>query len=271
MQGNRKEIMVERKALKVEDYNASYLSAGTEAKEGGRVWLLLHGLAGSANNWSGFLSYAEKYFPDQAFLALDILGHGESDSPEVRYSIGMETDFVISFLKTLKVNRVSLMGNSMGGWISMEVSKRFPTDSLVLVDTGGIPGSRPRGLQPKTTAEAKRLLSRIFCDAAWYSDEIAEKLVKSRRGRLGHVVEALLKSEGVPLSWGQIASIDKPTLIIWGSCDRLIPLSRGRALSRAITGSTMITIERLGHEPMLEDPLKFVRAVGGWIVTSREV
>jgi len=266
--------MVQRFYLSLGELRASYLatsafSRGSAGAKTGDTWLLLHGLGGSGSNWAGFMELAEKYVPDFRAVAPDLLGHGESSAPETRYSVDLEVSFIWDFLRALGVNEASVAGNSLGGWIAMKMTLESKVRSLVLVDSGGIPGYKPRGLDPRDEEGAKQLLERIFVGENWHSAEMARKLLASRDGKLGSVVRSFLSSSENSMSWREISEIAAPTLLVWGSEDGLIPLKLGKALASAIRGSRMVILDGVGHEPMLEDPAFFFGAAIGWMLSHR--
>src|ERR1044071_2759248 len=106
-----------------------------EAGSGPNV-ILLHGLGGSSQGWQFNVGpLAEKFHvfvPDQ-------IGFGKSDKPLVNYRIRTYVDFLDQFCKQLKIERATLVGNSMGGWIAAAFTAAFPdrVDKLVLVDAAG--------------------------------------------------------------------------------------------------------------------------------------
>src|SRR5215216_7334277 len=108
-----------------------YLEAGS-----GPNVILLHGLGGSTQAWQfNIAPLAEKFHvfvPDQ-------IGFGKSDKPLVNYRIRTYVDFLDQFCKQLKIERASLIGSSMGGWVAVLYTASFPdrVDKLVLVDAGG--------------------------------------------------------------------------------------------------------------------------------------
>src|SRR5215207_6648225 len=102
-----------------------YLEAGS-----GPNLILLHGLGGSSQAWQFNIGPLAKKFhvfvPDQ-------IGFGKSDKPLVNYRIRTYVDFLDQFCKQLKIERTSLVGSSMGGWVAVLYTASFPdrVDKLV--------------------------------------------------------------------------------------------------------------------------------------------
>src|SRR6185436_6016259 len=141
-----------------------------EAGSGPNV-ILLHGLGGSTQAWQFNIGpLAEKYHvfvPDQ-------IGFGKSDKPLVMYRIRTYVDFLDQFCKQLKIERATLIGNSMGGWIAAHFTAAFPdrVDKLVLVDAAGYTPPKDFdmkalvGLNPTTREGMKVLVSKVFYNKA---------------------------------------------------------------------------------------------------------
>src|SRR5919205_3387519 len=143
-----------------------YVEAGS-----GPTVILLHGLGGSTQVWQfNVAALAEKYHvvvPDQ-------IGFGKSDKPLVNYRIRTYVDFLDQFCKQLKIERATLVGNSMGGWIAAMFTASFPdrVDKLVLEDAAGYAPPKDFdtrvffGLNPTTREGMKILVAKVFYNKA---------------------------------------------------------------------------------------------------------
>ena len=157
-----------------------YVEAGS-----GPTVILLHGLGGSTQVWNFNIGpLAEKYHvvvPDQ-------IGFGKSDKPLVNYRIRTYVDFLDQFCKQLKIERATLVGNSMGGWIAAMFTASFPdrVDKLVLVDAAGYTPPKDFdmrtlfGLNPTTRAEMKVLVSKVFYNKAFQTDPAIDQAMAAR-------------------------------------------------------------------------------------------
>src|SRR5437868_11737602 len=139
-----------------------YVEAGS-----GPVVVLLHGLGGNYTNWVFNTSaLAQKY----RVIVPDQIGFGKSDKPVINYRITTYVDFLDAFLKELKVERASLVGNSLGGWIAAAYTLAHPekVERLVLVDAAGFAfpkdfdTSQLLKLNPSTRDGMKELVSVVF-------------------------------------------------------------------------------------------------------------
>jgi len=241
-----------------------YVEAGS-----GPTVILLHGLGGSAQIWQlNIAPLAEKYHvfvPDQ-------IGFGKSDKPLVNYRIRTYVDFLDQFCKQLKIDRATLVGNSMGGWIAAAYTAAFPdrVDKLVLVDAAGY--SPPKDLDPRTfyglnptTREGMRVLaSKIFYNKMFSSDASVELAMAARLAAGdGYTINSITESiiRGEDFLDNEIKTIKRPTLIVWGREDGLTPLSDGERFNKDIAGSKLLVIEQCGHVPNLEKAAEFNAAL----------
>jgi len=252
------------KEITVFGQKINYVEAGS-----GPTVILLHGLGGSTQAWMfNIAPLAEKYHvvvPDQ-------IGFGKSDKPLVNYRIRTYVDFLDQFCKQLKIERASLVGNSMGGWIAAAYTAAFPdrVDKLVLVDAAGYAPPKdldPRtfySLNPTTREGTKVLLSRVFYGKAFQTDAAIEQAIAARLAAGdGYTIKSITESiiRGEDLLDETVKTIKRPTLIIWGRQDGLVPLAQGEHFNKDIAGSKLIIIEQCGHIPNLEKAAEFNAAL----------
>jgi 2-hydroxy-6-oxonona-2,4-dienedioate hydrolase len=237
-----------------------YLEAGS-----GPNLILLHGLGGSAQVWQLNIGpLAEKYHvfvPDQ-------IGFGKSDKPLVNYRIGTYVDFLDQFCKQLKIDRATLIGNSMGGWIAAIFTATFPdrVDKLVLEDAAGY--SPPKdfdartlfALNPTTRAGMKVLVAKVFYNKAFQTDAAIDLAIATRLAAGdGYTIKSITESiiRGEDFLDDAVKKIKRPTLIVWGREDGLVPLSEGERFNKDIAGSKLVVIDESGHVPNAEKPAEF--------------
>ncbi len=240
-----------------------YVDAGT-----GSPVILLHGLADDIGVWeSAIAPLAAKY----RVVALDQIGFGRSDKPLLNYRVSTFVDFLDGFLNELKIERASLVGNSLGGWVAASFALAHPqrVDRLVLCDAAGY-AAVSKTMDPRALS-ALRLASRedirylgplTFRDKRFYEDvDLAFKQHVSAGDNytVNQLLDSMIRGEDVLDN--RLAAIKQPTLILWGREDRLIPLNFAERFHKEITGSQLRVIDSCGHMPQVECPKEFVTAV----------
>lgn len=221
--------------------------------------------------------------------ALDLPGYGESPPrPDGRYSIGALADTVAELIEHRGRGPVHLIANSLGGAISLKVAARRPelVRSLTLISPAlpdprprldlvrfpllGVPGLGSWLLGKFGTLPVERRVMNTFatcyCDPTTiaperFADEVAEL---ARRDTLSYANAALigcvraLVAEGIrggPLSpWRDAARVTVPTLVIYGSHDRMVSARMAGRAARLFRDSRVVVLPRTGHVAMMEHP-----------------
>jgi pimeloyl-ACP methyl ester carboxylesterase len=243
--------------------------------------LLIHGLAGSSRTWENVIPLLAR---DHAVFAPDLIGHGESDKPAGDYSLGAHASAMRDFLTLLGVERATVVGQSFGGGVAMQLAYQHPEncDRLVLVSSGGL-GREVSWLLRVLSAPGMEYVMPILFPG--FVRDRGNSLIQffHRVGfRNAKVVEgwrayaSLTESENqmafvrtlrsvVDLGGQSVSAMDRlylaarmPTMIIWGDRDTVIPVSHARAAHEAIPDSRLEIIEGVGHFPHVEEPLRFV-------------
>jgi len=253
-----------QKEITIYGQKIHYVEAGS-----GPNLILLHGLGGSSQVWQFNIGpLAEKYHvfvPDQ-------IGFGKSDKPLVNYRIRTYVDFLDQFCKQLKIDRPTLVGNSMGGWIAAIYTATYPdrVDKLVLADAAGYAPPKDFdtraffGLNPTTREGMKVLSARVFYNKAFLSETAIDQAMAARLGAGdGYTINSITESiiRGEDFLDDVVKTIKQPTLIVWGREDGLVPLSEGERFHKDIAGSTLIVFDQCGHVPNIEKAGEFNAAV----------
>jgi pimeloyl-ACP methyl ester carboxylesterase len=242
-----------------------YVEAGS-----GPVVVLLHGLGGNSTNWAfNTPALAQKFrvvVPDQ-------VGFGQSDKPLINYRVGTYVDFLDKFLAELKVERATLVGNSMGGWVAAAYALKYPAkvDKLVLVDAAGFAPPKEfdlhtlAGLNPSTREEMKRLANLVFFNPLFKSDAAIDVLLAQRvSAGDGYTIQRLVESihRADDMLDGKLGGIKQPVLLVWGREDGLTPLAReGERFKRELPSAQLIVFDGCGHVPQVEKAAEFNAAV----------
>lgn len=225
--------------------------------------LYLHG-AGGGSAWLPVHARLAERFD---VIAPDHPGFGLSDRPDWLEGVDDLVLHYLDFLDALGLERVHLLGTSLGGWIAAEiaVSHSHRLQGLVLVDAAGlhVPGAPALDLFMMSPEENVRVL---FHDPAQ-----AERMLAMPRDE--DAVRMQLKGQATLalLAWnpylhnpklaGRLYRVRTPTLVVWGEQDRLIPLVHGQAYAAGIPGARLAVVPASGHLPHYEQTDELVRLV----------
>jgi pimeloyl-ACP methyl ester carboxylesterase len=265
------------KEVSVYGFNLHYAEAGS-----GPPVIFLHGLG---SNWRRWERTVEALAPDFHFLALDQIGHGDSDQPLTNYSSALLVEFLAGFMQALQIPRATLVGNSMGAGIATEMAVSHPAlvERLILVDGAGYrptnPTSPPTAAQVRllqllnssTLAETRELETRLYYDDSRVTEALVAKTYTMRLKAaytISKLVEAAVKGIG-GVTEAEMRSITVPTLIIWGKEDEMAPLALAERLHKDIAGSQLAVIDHCGHMPQIEKAEEFNQLVRGFLHTGK--
>jgi pimeloyl-ACP methyl ester carboxylesterase len=232
----------------------------------GEPLLLVHGLGAEADVWAYCL---EPLSQTHRVIAPDLLGFGRSSKPLINYRIATFVEVLERFLQSLGVQRCSLVGNSMGGWIAATFAIQFPerVNKLVLNDAIGIVAGSVEtaiDLRPSSLENMRAIMEFMFCDRALATDGLAEAAYEFHLERNdGPTIASVLENIRLKLDRldDQLDRLKAPTLLVWGDCDRISPLSVAENYHRLIEGSKLEIIPQCGHIPPLEKPGDLVRHI----------
>jgi pimeloyl-ACP methyl ester carboxylesterase len=239
----------------------------------GPVVVLLHGLGSKKEDWLPVIAPLSQNY---RLLVPDQIGFGRSDKPLIDYSIQTYVDFLNELLRQLKVERASLVGESLGGWIcglyAAELSSGahlIPVEKLVLVDAAGLKHDKPLpDLNPSSLAGMRALMQAVFYDTSWLSEDALRKVFADKLATHdGYTIRSLLsnpalRSEAMD---NQLANIKVPTLVLWGKQDSLLPIAAGERYAAGIPGARLSGFDKCGHVPAIEKTEEFLSAVKGFL------
>jgi len=233
----------------VDGHRVHYYVVGSSL---GQDVVLVHGLGGRSEDWRYLAPYLARagyrvYMPD-------LLGYGRSDRPaNFSYSIPDEAAIVDAFLDALSLRHVDLGGWSMGGWIAQRVAGDHPDRirRLLLFDSAGVyekPAWDTRLFTPVTLADVDQLDDLLMPDPPRVPGFVAQDILRSSR-RNGWVIRRALSSmlSGHDTTDNLLPHLKMPVLIVWGSEDRITPLSQGETMKRLIPQSQLYVIHGCGH------------------------
>ncbi len=257
----------------------------------GPVLLLLHGLVSDSTTWQPSLEPLAGH--GLRVIALDLLGHGQSDAPRIGYSLEDFADSIHQFLLDVGIATATLAGHSLGGAIAMTFAHDYPDQAarLILVASGGlgrqvhlvlrsvtVPGAssllrvavnqhtahlyrQPRlhralGLQPEAIANLSRIGRSMLTDQGRATFVSAARSVIGPGGQLGSMIELDYLDPG------------RPTMIVWCEGDPIIPASHAHATHRHLPRSRLEIFPGRSHEPHRRYAQRFADAAADFIAQT---
>ncbi len=268
-------------------HELSYVDSGS-----GSVVLFIHGILGSQGQWAHLIDTMDD---DHRVIAPDLFGHGDSAKPFGDYSLSAHAATLRDLLDHLGVERVTLVGHSLGGGIAMQFFYLFPdrVDRLVLVSSGGLGREVNLVLRSATLPGAAQVLSVIASTPVLSRVEALGRGAKKVGWRPGadlsaiwHGFSSLGDSESrraflattravIDFGGQSISAHDYlanqppiPTLIVWGSKDRMIPAWHALSVVDQLPDCSVELFEGAGHFPHLDDPERFARVLREFIAVG---
>lgn len=233
-------------------------------REGGSPTLLfLHGNLASSRWW-------EKIFPllpvGWRALALDLRGYGLSDRPASGYSVDVWTADVEAFVRAKKIERMVLVGHSLGGAVALQYALDYPSvlAALVLLDPVPADGLHLGPQVFELLASMQRTLSAMkegliatapaaLVDA--FFDQLVAEGFRSIPAAFKEIPAALSGFDVFP----RLSTLSVPTLCLLGEHDLLIPRRDIERMQRRIPNSRLAIISGVGHSPQIENPPAFMK------------
>lgn len=257
--------------------------------------VFIHGFAAALTTWDDI---APLFPPERFTLYLfDLKGFGFSSKPRRgSYAPEEQADVLLSFLKGLAIDGATLVGHSLGGGIALlavlrarDLGMNQLISRLILIDGAAYPQRLPRfmrwlnlpligrlgmALVPLRTLVVASLRA-VFHDERAITPERIERYETcfGRRGMARVLIRTVreLDRDGYRGTIDRFRELTVPTLVIWGSEDRIIRLANGRRLQREIPGARLAIIPACGHNPHEERPRETYGAIADFLgVDQRE-
>lgn len=241
--------------------------------------VLLHGTSSSLHTWDGWVAALAA---ERRVVRVDLPGFGlTGPAPDDDYRMANYVRFVTALLDRLGIERCVLAGNSFGGHVAWETALALSparVEKLILVDAAGYPlesESVPVAFRvaqipllsqlmkvtlPRSMVESS--LRNVYGDPDKVTPELVDRYfdLTTREGNRAALVQRFAQVPHGPGS-ERIRELRIPTLILWGSRDRLIPPDHAERFHRDIAGSRVVVLPGLGHTPHEEDPETTVKVV----------
>ena len=273
----------------IHGYRRAFRVAGS-----GPAILLIHGIGDNSTTWHTVQSMLAQRF---TVIAPDLLGHGQSDKPRADYSVAAYANGMRDLLSVLDIERVTVVGHSLGGGVAMQFAYQFPqlVDRLVLVGAGGVSKDVNVALRVAALPMATEALALLRLPLVLPALQAVGRIGGAMFGSTGlgrDLPDALRVLADLPeptassafartlravVDWrGQVVTmLDRcyltesvPVQLVWGSHDSVIPVSHAWLAHAAMPGSALEIFEGSGHFPFHDDADRFVEVVQRFIDTT---
>jgi pimeloyl-ACP methyl ester carboxylesterase len=287
-----REVKSELQFRTIHGYRRAFRIAGE-----GPAILLIHGIGDNSSTWEAVQNKLAQRF---TVIAPDLLGHGKSDKPRADYSVAAYANGMRDLLAVLDIERVTVVGHSLGGGVTMQFAYQYPqlVERIVLVGTGGVTkdvhfalrlASLPMGsealalLRMPGALPALQVVGRIVGKLLNAAGAAAPAFAPTRLGRdlpdvlriLDELPEptasaAFSRTLRAVVDWrGQVVTmLDRcyltqsvPVQLVWGAHDSVIPVSHAQMAHAAMPGSRLEIFPKSGHFPFHDFPDRFVEVV----------
>jgi pimeloyl-ACP methyl ester carboxylesterase len=264
----------------------NYVQAGN-----GPVLLLIHGIAGTLENWQTVIGPLARQY---TVVALDLPGHGGSAPSAGDYSLGALATGLRDLLVALGHERATLVGHSLGGGIAMQFAYQFPesTERLVLVSSGGLGPEVSALLRAAALPGADQFIAvtaalgnsvgskvarglgvlglHVNTDIAVVAGGYASLVDRDRRTAFLATLHGVIGTGGQRIHAGDRLYLAEglPIQIIWGERDPIIPVQHARDAHEAMPGSQLEIFKGVGHLPQLERPERFIEVLEQFITEN---
>jgi pimeloyl-ACP methyl ester carboxylesterase len=257
----RKAAGITAKSVEISRFKIVYAEGGT-----GDPIVMLHGFGGSKNDW---LQFAKYFTSDYRVILPDLPGFGDSTKlEEEEFGIMFQVERVHKFARALQLEKIHLVGHSMGGNIAGNFAGTYPemVKSLALIDAARVITPEKsefdllmeKGVNPYMIKDVRDFDT--FMEFLCYKPPQIPSLMKR------HIAKQIMATyklyeKSFNEEWeksifpeSKIRKITAPTLIIWGDSDKNLHVSSAYIFQKNIEGSKVVIIDKCGHIPFMEKP-----------------
>ncbi|MCB9187110.1 MAG: alpha/beta hydrolase [Flavobacteriales bacterium] len=230
----------------------------------GQVLLVLHGLFGALSNFKDVLDEFSKDYK----VVIPIMPI--YDLPMLKTNVKELAKYIDEFVQFKGFSEVTLLGNSLGGHVSLVYTMNHPekVKAMILTGSSGLyenafGGSFPRREDRKYIREK---VEKTFYDPKVATDELVEEVfgIINDRNKLIRVL-AIAKAAIRHNMREEIPNMDLPVCLIWGKNDTVTPPEVAEEFHELFPNSELFWIDKCGHAPMMEHPQQFNKLLSPWL------
>jgi 3-oxoadipate enol-lactonase len=238
--------------IQVDNINLAYERLGS-----GMPLMLIHGFPLDHTIWSDVSALLENNFD---LILPDLRGFGQSTTVETLYTISDMADDLAGLLNHLRLEKIALAGHSMGGYVALAFSKKYPqrVSGLSLIASQAADDIPERKAARYQTAAEVARNGVGFVAEAMSPTLSADARVRAfvcpliERQTPPAVIGALKAMAGRENLLSHLSSVTFPVVLIHGDADILIPIERAREIKAALPVAKLVELKGIGHMPMME-------------------
>ena len=218
--------------------------------------LLLHGLFGALSNFEGILdAFGTRYNVIVPILPI-------FEMPIRKVSLSGLVDHVADFVEYKKYKKLHVLGNSLGGHISLLFTLAYPklVSSLILTGSSGLFENAMGSTFPRrgNYQFIKEKTESTFFDPKVATKELVDEVYEIVNDRNKAIRVIATAKTAIRHNVGdRLHSIKAPTLLIWGNQDNITPPFVAEKFAELIPNSRLYFLDQCGHAPMMEHPVQF--------------
>jgi pimeloyl-ACP methyl ester carboxylesterase len=245
----------------------------------GPAILLIHGFGAALDWWD---EIAAPLAAQQRVIRVDLIGHGGTEAPSSGYSIERQAQLVAAVLDKLAVDRVTVIGHSMGGEVATALAEIKPEriERLILIDTPPTAGGTfsiltdacftPVIGELLTRFQSDETLRRGLAQGFAPNFDIPERFVADLK-QLTYTAFRTAHNESVAFrttqpTYERLAKLKPvpPLLVLFGSLDAILPAEHAKFFER-VPGARVTVIDGVGHSPMVEAPARTLQMIESFL------
>lgn len=242
----------------------SYVKEG----DGEHTFILLHGLFGALSNFKETTDFLKK---EHTVLIPKLPIY---ELPLLKTNVGQLSKHLQGFMDHMKLDKVTLLGNSLGGHVGLVYANDYPerVEAMVLSGSSGLYENAFGGSMPRRDDKnyLREKIAHTFYDPAMVTDELVDECHEAVNNRNKVIrILSIAKSAIRHNMSSVLKDYQMPICLIWGKNDNITPPKVADELHEKLQDSSLYWIDNCGHAPMMEHPAEFNAHLADWIGKTR--
>ncbi|RCS27977.1 alpha/beta hydrolase [Polaribacter sp. WD7] len=239
-----------------------------EAGEGPAI-IVLHGLMGALSNFGSTFEYFSKngykvLIPELPLYTL----------PLIKTNVKNLTSFLEEFMQHKKLENAILLGNSLGGHISLYFTKHFPekVNALVLTGSSGLYEKAMGDSFPKrgNYEYIEQKAKDVFYDPAVATKELVDDVYSTVNDRIKALKTLSIAKSAIRHNMkNDLIEMQQPTCLIWGKQDNVTPPEVAEDFHKLLPDADLFWLDKCGHAAMMEKPEEFNKTLHDWFISRK--